>query len=348
MDITWSYLFSVPYEPKFAASFSPTNYYGLKLSAKSLQKDTIYYFKVDAKSGQYYGSSYFSLALNSPTKKATTVTNTTGVSLANLNAISFNDSCSGNLAPIVIVSGIVLLGLFSAIAFAFGLFDKKLVEPETEKRVTDNADRKTHPVDAEEMVPVKMLSEPNSKSTDRTTSEAVAKAKSSFGTLVFESHCTVGLFMQSAGRHRWMKAAILTGTLAVEMAFIGIRYEWKNADGSDYSQEEIWTGYGSEDFMYCLSGLGVGLAVGGMLTALFTVVSKLKSVKRRIALAISISVVAVVVSAAVAGAIYTDLNLCYESGGRWAVSFIPTLGGEVLVCQTLVALARAGVLRLLD
>jgi biotin transporter BioY len=77
-------------------------------------------------------------------------------------------------------------------------------------------------------------------------------------------------------------------------------------------------------------------------------VSKLKSVKRRIALAISISVVAVVVSAAVAGAIYTDLNLCYESGGRWAVSFIPTLGGEVLVCQTLVALARAGVLRLLD
>jgi hypothetical protein len=145
-----------------------------------------------------------------------------------------------------------------------------------------------------------------------------------------------------------MKMAILTATLTAEMAFIGARYEWEDYSGNSHSLKDIWANYDSEDFLYCLSGLGVGLGVGLVLTVIFTFVGKASDGMRREAQAISALIAVIVICVAAAGAIYMDLDLCFESGGRWAINFLPTLGGEVLICQTLVALVRAGALRLLD
>ena len=111
--------------------------------------------------------------------------------------------------------------------------------------------------------------------------------------------------------------------------------------------QDIWADYDSEDFLYCLSGLGVGLGVGLVLTVLFTAVDKASGAVRKAVKTISALIAVAVMCVAAAGAIYIDLDLCFESGGRWAINFLPTLCGEVLICQTLVAFARAGVLRLL-
>ena len=121
----------------------------------------------------------------------------------------------------------------------------------------------------------------------------------------------------------------------------------KNYSGDSHSLQDIWADYDSEDFLYCLSGLGVGLGVGLVLTVLFTAVDKASGAVRKAVKTISALIAVAVMCVAAAGAIYIDLDLCFESGGRWAINFLPTLCGEVLICQTLVAVARAGVLRLL-
>jgi hypothetical protein len=145
-----------------------------------------------------------------------------------------------------------------------------------------------------------------------------------------------------------MKMTILAATLTAEMAIIGARYKWENYSGNSHSLEDIWENYDSEDFLYCLSGLGVGLAIGLVLTIPLIFVDKASDEVRRAAQSISSLIAVIVICVNAAGAIYMDLDLCFESGGRWAINFLPTLGGEVLVCQTLVALVKAGALRLLD
>jgi hypothetical protein len=45
--------------------------------------------------------------------------------------------------------------------------------------------------------------------------------------------------------------------------------------------------------------------------------------------------------AALAGTIYQSSVICAEAGGRWGISFLPLLGGEGLIVQSILATIRA-------
>jgi hypothetical protein len=140
-----------------------------------------------------------------------------------------------------------------------------------------------------------------------------------------------------------MKTASWTAVLAAEMAFIGARYEGEDDSGDSHSQGNIWSGYEDTDFLYSLSALGVGLGVALVLSALFTVTGR----ARKAATAVGCAAVGVVLTVSLGGTIYMDLDLCFEQGGRWAISFLPLVLGEAMICQTIVALARAIILRII-
>ena len=141
-----------------------------------------------------------------------------------------------------------------------------------------------------------------------------------------------------------MKAASWTAELTAEMAFIGTRY---TDDDEDRSEQSLWTGYDERDFVYSLSALGVGLGVGVALTAVFTVASKKDGDLALVMKVLGWIIVAVVLAVAISGTIYMDLDLCSEQEGRWAMSFLVILLGDVVICQTCVVLAQALVLRVL-
>jgi hypothetical protein len=187
--------------------------------------------------------------------------------------------------------------------------------------------------------PVEGLSSP----TDRQSIYLFSEKNQSIGRMFLETHCFTGLFLHSDELKRWMKTASWTAVLAAEMAFIGARYEGEDDSEDSHSQGNIWTGYEDTDFLYSLSALGVGLGVALVLSALFTAAGRAGKVMT----AVGCLFVGIVLAISLGGTIYMDLDLCFEQGGRWAISCLPLVLGEVVICQTLVALARAITLRLL-
>jgi hypothetical protein len=342
----WTFIEAVPAQPTF--SFLAVASSKLTLSSKALLKGVAYSFLIKATAGQYTGTAKVTFSLeNSFTNKKeengkTEASHSDMIVLGGKgwDYVVQDDFSSLSSAPIQIMSIVVILGLLSSVVFS--VLDRKLVRFEAKESLKAKADLESVQMEGAEMVQEKSsIEQISSPVGDRVP---VLTRKVSFARLFLESHCVVGLAVHSSRLYRWMKTAIITSTLAVEMAVIGARYAW---DNSNSAYEEVSTEYTSADFLYCLSGLGAGLAVGLVLTALFTLASRGKSIRRRAVLAASICIAVLVTCTAAASAVYLAWDMPSETSSRWAINFLPTLAGEVLICQTVVGLIRAGTLSFL-
>ena len=345
----WSFLGAVP---SSTVSFPQVSLSKLTLSSKSLQVGVVYSFKVEATAGLYTGSSTVSIIVESLSTNKAKSNEAAGPGVAGQEGlielkVSGRDvvtleggNCSSSVLPMGIVLTIAISGLL--ISTFFCILDRKIVVTENEIVRKSQAEFERRQIEGAKMVLEKSSSmEQIDPIATGPVPEALIRTNASFGRLLLESHCVTGLFVHSSRLYRWMKVAVLTGTLVVEMTAIGLRYAWEEA-------EEREAEYGSEDFLYCVSGLGVGLGVDLVLLGLFTIAGKLHSRQRKITLAVSLLALLLVTSTAVTSAISLASDLCWESGSRWALNFLPTLAGELLICQTLTGLMRAGLLRLLD
>jgi hypothetical protein len=171
--------------------------------------------------------------------------------------------------------------------------------------------------------------------------------KPSFCHLFMESYCLIGLFVHSSSLKRWAKMAIWATAITGGMAFIGARYEWQEGRGGSLSQEDIWTEYDYNDFLYSLSGLGVGLGVESVLMVLATIAGKASLACKKVLTLLFCILIGVGLGVALGGTIYMNIDLCYEEAGKWAIGFLPLFLGEVAICQPLVALARSALLSLI-
>jgi len=337
----WTFIETIP---SSSVSFPSVASNTLTLYTTNMQVGFDYVFQVTATAGQYSGRFKIYLQLKKSSSKVNS--NEAGESIVDRDGIELSgkgsDGGSGSLSvlPMGIVLTVVVFGLLSSLLFR--VFDRKLVVSE------DEAKRKTQAeIERRQIETAKMVLE-KSYTVEQVNSTAIGAAANkpirssvSFCRLLLESHCVTGLFVHSSRLYRWMKVAVLTGTLVVEMTVIGLGYVWEAAADRE-------TEYGYSDFLYCVSGLGVGLGVDLALLGLFTIAGKLHSRQRKIILAVSLFLLLLVTSTAAMSAIYLASDLYVESGGRWALNFLPTLAGELLICQTLAGLVRVGLLRLLD
>jgi len=154
-------------------------------------------------------------------------------------------------------------------------------------------------------------------------------------------HIFIGLFLSSDKQERWVKMVSWTAILAGEMAFISSSYYIENMNGDSQSQTDTWTGYNHTDFLYTLHALGVGLGIALTLAALLTWNRKDHHKEARAVRTLGWVMVGAVLAGALGVTIYMSLELCFEQGGRWAISFLPLLLGEVAINQTVVALVQA-------
>lgn len=193
-----------------------------------------------------------------------------------------------NFAPIAIISVLVLSGLLSSLLFL--ILDHKL-QPAADNYANRGIDLQDSDILRGPPPPCKVV-----EATDGSNSMTRTIEAPSVWRLLLETHCVTGLIWYSIGLERWVKTVLLAATLIIEMAFTGARYVWEDKDGNTSSLAEIWTGYDYVDFLYCLSGLAVGLLV--VLTALYTLASKAKFTLMKVLFATSVLCTVLVTGAA--------------------------------------------------
>jgi hypothetical protein len=262
------------------------------------------------------------------------------------NEVKGSESCGANYAPLAIVIVLVVLGLLTSALLYFKDAKSEYVEV---NRVAASVEMDFSSLQGPR--DIESLPEKASE-TDKVASPTNHSApnnlhKPCFRRLFLESHCLIGLFVHSSELKRWTKTAVWSAVLAGEMAFIGARYKREEHEGGNSSQADIWAEYNSSDFLHCLSALGIGLGLAIVLFGFFTAAGKSNlAIKRPLTRTAAVAA-AVVLCVSLGCTAYMSQDLCFEEGGKWAVSCLPLVLGELVICQPLVALLRAALIKLI-
>ena len=222
------------------------------------------------------------------------------------------EGCERSNWSMYISTALILLGLASAGALYYKDRSKTKQIAQTQGEV-DNA-QKTEREEMVTNVPIEQVRKTNWKK------------------LLLEGHCATRLCVYSESVSRWVKLVQLTTVLGAEMGCLG----WI------YAQDNSQSHYSAGDVLYCVYALLVGLAVHVVLLTLFTVAGKATVKWRRAGIqVVLVCVTALVLGVSVAGTVSLALEQCSESSALWGMSFGLTAAGELLLTQTLVAIARA-------
>ena len=241
--------------------------------------------------------------------------------------------CQINFAPMGEVAGLLLIGLLATVVLRT-LRDRMHLEESaavlTSERIPEDLIPNSAPERAPPSSPALLPGESGSKSVE----------KQAFLHCWRRAHGVLGLFVNEEKPRLWSKVLRLTTVLVADMCIIGAFYDENDSENSQ-NTDEIWSNYSASDFSYAVISLVCGFCLSLLLSLLFSLPTRLPSHFESLAYSNTCALCIFLCFSALAGTIYQSSVLCSEAAGRWAISLLPVLAGEVLIVQSVLAVVRA-------